>query len=324
MIKKIALFFLLQISFVIAVAQSIYPSKPITIIVPYAAGGPMDKLAREIADPLKQILGQSVVIQNMSGAGGNVGTMLAQRAPSDGHTLLLNHIGMATAPALYRNLGFKPDTDFEPLGLFVESPLVLVARPQIPTASMAELALWIAKQPQVKIANAGVGSASHLCGLLIQSSIRTTMSSIPYRGTAPAITDLLGGHVDLMCDLTANALPHIVNDKLKAIGVTANKPLVGTELAKTPTLDKFGMANVQLGVWYGLYVPKGTPVDIQKKINDALQKATKSDTFKKAQLAAGVQIITDNRLSPQGHKTFLSAEIARWKPIIKAAGAYAD
>lgn len=305
-------------------AQEPYPSKPITLIVPYPAGGPMDKLGRELAEALKPHLRQPLVIQNLSGAGGNLGTAIAMRAPADGHTLLLNHISMATSPALYRNLGFKPDADFEPLGVFVESPLVLVGRPQVKAGSVVELIRWIATQPQVKLANAGAGSASHLCGLLLQSSLKISMTTAPYRGTAPAMTDLLGGHVDLMCDLTANAIPHIQAAKLKPIAVTSARPLVGTQLAGVPTMARLGIADTELSIWYALYAPKGTPTAVQQQVNEALARAIRGEAFGKAQAAAGIQLVTDSRLTAAGHREFLRSELARWGRVIKAAGVYAD
>lgn len=305
-------------------AQDAYPSKPVTLIVPYTAGGPMDKLARELAEALKPQLRQPIVIQNLSGSGGNLGSIIAMRAAPDGYTLLINHISMATSPALYRNLGFKPEADFEPLGVFVESPLVLVGRPQIKGASVVELIRWIATQPQVKLANAGPGSASHLCGLLLQSSLKISMTTVPYRGTAPAMTDLLGGHVDLMCDLTANAIPHVQAAKLKPIAVTSARPLLGTQLAGVPTTARLGIADAELSIWYGLYAPKGTPPAVQQRINEALTKAIRGETFGKAQAAAGIQLVGDSRLTPTGHREFLRTELARWSRVIKAAGVYAD
>ena len=274
--------------------------------------------------PLQRQLGQPVVIQNLSGAGGTLGSAVAMRAAADGYTLLLNHIGMATAPALYRHLGFNSESDFEPLGLVAESPLMLVSRPQVPSGSVVELVRWMASQPQVKLANGGIGSASHLCGLLLQSSLRISMTTVPYRGTAPALTDLMGGHVDLMCDLTANVLPQVSSGKLKAIGLTSSKPLAVAALAAIPTLDKFGIASLQLSVWYGLYAPKNTPQAIQAKINSALLGAIQADTFKQAQLASGIDVVRDARNTPAGHREYLNSEIARWTPIIKAAGVYAD
>ena len=307
-----------------AQAQDTYPSKPVTLIVPFPAGGPMDKLARELVEAMKPHLRQPLVIQNLSGAGGNLGSAIAMRTAADGHTLLLNHINMATSPSLYRTLGFKPEADFEPLGVFVESPLVLVGRPQVKAGSVVELLRWIAAQPQVKLANAGPGSASHLCGLLLQSSLKISMTTVPYRGTAPAMTDLLGGHVDLMCDLTANAIPHVQAAKLKPIAVTSAKPLLGTPLAGVPTTTRLGIADTELSIWYGLYAPKGTPPAIQQQINEALAKAIRSDAFGKAQAAAGIQLVGDSRLTPAGHREFLRAELARWNRVIKAAGVYAD
>lgn len=301
-----------------------FPTKPITLIVPYSAGGPMDKLARELAEPLRRQLGQPVVIQNLTGAGGNVGAQIAARAAPDGHTVLMNHIGMATAPALYRRLGFDPRKEFEPLGVFAESPLVLVARPQVAASSAAEFAGWIARQPHVKLANGGIGSASHLCGLLLQSSLKLAMTPVPYRGTAPALTDLLGGQVDLMCDLTANVLPHMAGGALRPVGVTAARPLAGTPLAKVPTLEQFGVAGVQLSIWYALYAPKGISAAAMARWNAALVAAAASSEFGKAQQQAGVQIVSDSRQTPAGHKEFLQGEVARWTPVIQAAGVYAD
>jgi tripartite-type tricarboxylate transporter receptor subunit TctC len=307
-----------------AQAQGGYPSKPVTLVVPYPAGGPMDKLARELVQPMQRQLGQPVVIQNLSGSGGNLGSAIAMRAAADGHTLLFNHIGMATAPALYRHLGFNPESDFEPLGIVAESPLMLVSRPQVPSGSVVELVRWMASQPQVRLANGGIGSASHLCGLMLQSSLGIRMTTVPYRGTAPALADLLGGHVDLMCDLTANVLPHVSGKKIKPVGVTSGKPLVAPGASAIPTLEKFGIPSVRLGIWYGLYAPKNTPQAVQARINSALLAAIQTDTFKQAQLASGIDVVRDTRNTPAGHREYLRSEIARWTPVIKAAGAYAD
>lgn len=306
-------------------AQGAYPSKAVTIIVPFAAGGPMDKLARELAPPLQAQLSQPVLVQNLSGAGGNLGTAIAMRAAPDGHTLLMGHIGMATSPALYRNLGFKPEVDFVPLGVVVDTPSVLVARPQIPNGSMVDLIRWMALQPQVKLAHSGIGSSSHLCGLLLKSSLKvSSITSIPYRGSAPAVADLLGGHVDMICDPTPTTVGHIQSGKLKAIAVTTAKPLVGTPLATVPPMARFGIADVEMSVWFALYAPKDTPLSIQQRINDALRSAMKTDAFKRAQVAAGIQVVQDERATLAGHKAFLSRETARWAPVIKAAGVYAD
>ncbi len=308
-----------------ASAQEAYPSKPITIVVPFAAGGPMDKLARELALPLQGQLRQPVIVQNLSGAGGNLGTAIAMRAAADGHTLLMGHIGMATSPALYRNLGFNPETDFEPLGVVVDTPSVLVARPQVPTGSVVDLIRWMARQPQVKLAHSGIGSASHLCGLLLKSSLKVSgIISVPYRGSAPAVSDLLGGHVDMICDPTPTTVSHIQSGKLKTIAVTTARPLIGTPLAAVPTMARFGITDVEMSVWFALYAPRGTPLPVQQRVNDALRVAMKNEAFKAAQIASGIQVVQDERATLAGHRAFLGKETARWRPIIKAAGVYAD
>jgi len=305
-------------------AQDSFPSKPITIIVPFAAGGTMDKLARELAEPLRRHFGQPVLISNQPGAGGNVGLAAAMKAAPDGHTWVMAHNNMATSPALYRTLAFKPETDFEPLGVVVDVPLVLVARPQNPCKNAAELISWMAGQKNPTIANAGAGSGSHLCGLLLQSALKISITTVPYRGNAPALTDLLGGHVDLMCDLTANALPYIQAGQVRALAVTTTEPLTGTPLADVPTTARFGMPEVELSIWFSLYAPKGTPTAVQKKINEAVALAVKNDVFVRAQTIAGVQIVKDARRTPEGHRAFLAKESARWIPLIKAAGTYAE
>lgn len=324
--KSLFLLFLALAAQAPALAQDAgpYPSRAVTLVVPYPASGPMDKLARELAEPLRRELRQPVVIQNLSGAGGNLGSAIALRAAPDGYTILMNHISMATGPALYRHLGFNPATDFEPLGIVAESPLALVTRPQVTAGSVTELVRWIAKAPQVKLANGGIGSASHLCGLLVQSSLRLDMTTVPYRGTAPAVTDLLAGHVDMMCDLTANVLPHVAAGKLKPVGVTSVRPLAGTQLAAVPTLEQFGVRGVQLSIWYGLYAPRGTPPAVLERLNAALVAAARDEGFRRAQQQAGIQVVRDERSTQAGHRSFLAAELARWTPVIKAAGAYAD
>ncbi|WP_457280615.1 tripartite tricarboxylate transporter substrate-binding protein [Polaromonas sp. P5_D5] len=324
MTRAICIAFMFTFCAASACAQEAYPTKPVTLIVPFAAGGPMDKLARELAVPMQAQLRQPVVIQNLSGAGGNLGTVIAMRAPADGHTLLMGHIGMATSPALYRNLGFKPDVDFAPLGVVVDTPLVLVARPQVPADSLVSLIRWMARQPQVRLAHAGIGSSSHLCGLLLQSSLKVSITTVPYRGSAPAVADLLGGHVDMICDPTPTTVGHIQAGKLKAIAVTSAKPLTGTSLAAVPTMARFGISGVELSIWFALYAPKDTPPHIQQRLNDVLRVAMKTPAFRQAQIASGIQVVEDDRATLAGHRSFLGNEIARWGPIIKAAGVYAD
>ena len=303
-----------------------YPDKPITIVVPFAAGGPTDKVARDLAEALRKPLGgATLLIDNVGGAGGTLGATKVARAPNDGYTLLLHHIGMSTAPALYRNMQYKTLEDFEYLGMVNEVPMTLIGRPNLPAKNYAELTQWInANKGKINLANAGLGAASHLCGLLFQSTIKVEMTTVPYKGTAPAMTDLLGGQVDLMCDQTTNTTGQIEADKVKAYAVTTAKRLTIPALAKLPTLDESGLKGFNVSIWHALYAPKGTPKAITDKVNAALKLALADPEFIKRQEALGAVIITDARVNGAEHKKFVEAEIAKWGPIIKAAGQYAD
>jgi tripartite-type tricarboxylate transporter receptor subunit TctC len=303
-----------------------YPDKPITIVVPFAAGGPTDKVARDLAEALRKPLGgQSIIIENVGGAGGTLGAGKVAKAAPDGYTLLLHHIGMATAPALYRSLPYKTLDDFEYVGLVNEVPMTLIGRPSLPAGSYADLQKWLQQNAgKVNLANAGLGSASHLCGLLFQSTLKMEMTTVPYKGTAPAMTDLLGGQVDIMCDQTTNTTSQIETGKVKAYAVTTTKRLTTPALAKLPTLDEAGLKGFNVSIWHGLYAPKGTPKAAQDKINAALRTALKDPEFIKRQEALGAVVISDGRLGPAEHKKFVEAEINKWGPAIKAAGQYAD
>jgi tripartite-type tricarboxylate transporter receptor subunit TctC len=303
-----------------------YPDKPITIVVPFAAGGPTDKVARDLAEVLRKGLNnQTVLIENVGGAGGTLGAAKVAKASPDGYTILLHHIGMATAPALYRTLPFKVMEDFEFMGMINDVPMTIIGRPSLPAANFAELRKWVdANKGKINLAHAGIGAASHLCGILFQQAMAVDMTTVPYKGTAPAMTDLLGGQVDLMCDQTTNTSGQIESGKVKAYGVTTMKPLTTPALAKLPTLDSQGLKGFNMTVWHGLYAPKGTPKPVVDMINTALRAALKDPEFIKREEALGAVVITDNRLSPVEHKKFVESEIAKWGPAIKAAGQYAD
>jgi tripartite-type tricarboxylate transporter receptor subunit TctC len=298
-----------------------YPEKPVTIIVPFAAGGPTDKVARDLGDVLRQKLGQPVIIENVGGAGGTLGASKAAKSAPDGYTLLLHHIGMATSPALYRNLPYKTLDDFEYVGMVNEVPMTLVGRPTLPANNMAELLKWLEQNKgKINLANAGLGAASHLCGLLLQQSLTT----VPYKGTAPAMNDLLGGQVDIMCDQTTNTTGQIEAGKIKAYAVTTTKRLTTPALAKLPTLEESGVKGFNVSIWHALYAPKSTPKAALDKINTALRAALKEPEFIKRQEALGAVVVTDNRVNGAEHKKFVEAEINKWGPAIKAAGQYAD
>ena len=303
-----------------------YPEKPITIVVPFAAGGPTDKVARDLAEALRKPLNnQTIVIENVGGAGGTLGATKVARASNDGYTLLLHHIGMATSPALYRNLPYKTLDDFEYVGMVNEVPMTLIGKPSLPANTYPELLKWLdANKGKINLANAGLGAASHLCGLLFQSSLKIDMQTVPYKGTGPAMTDLLGGQVDLMCDQTTNTTGQIEAGKVKAYAVTTTHRLTTPALAKLPTLDESGLKGFNVSIWHGLYAPKGTPKAALDKINAALKVALKDPDFVKREEALGAVIVTDGRVNGPEHKKFVESEIAKWGPAIKAAGQYAD
>ena len=303
-----------------------YPEKPVTIVVPFAAGGPTDKVARDLAEALRKPLGgQSIIIENVGGAGGTLGAARVAKAANDGYTLLLHHIGMSTSPALYRKMAYDTLGDFEYLGMINEVPMTLIGKPLLPANNYAELVTWLeANKGKINLANAGLGAASHLCGLLLQSTLKIEMQTVPYKGTGPAMTDLLGGQVDLMCDQTTNTSSQIEAGKVKAYAVTSAKRLTTPALKNLPTLDEVGLKGFNVSIWHGMYAPKGTPKAVTDKINAALRTALKDADFVKREEALGAVVITDARLAGAEHKKFVEAEISKWGPVIKAAGQYAD
>ncbi len=305
-----------------------YPAKDktITIVVPFVAGGPTDRVARDLAEALRKPLGgATLVIENAVGAGGSIGAAKVAKANPDGYTLMLHHISMATMPTLVRNIPFKVESDFEYLGMINDVPMTLIARPTLPANNFKELQTWVNQNKgKINLGNAGIGSASHLCGLLLQTALQVDMTGVPYKGTAPALADLIGGQIDLLCDQTTNTTPQIEGKKVKAFAVTTPKRLTTPALKDLPTLDESGLKNFQVTIFHGLYAPKGTPADVQKKINDALKVALKDPEFVKKQEGLGAVVVTDRRTEPAEHKKFVAAEIAKWSPVIKAAGVYAD
>ncbi|QPF75253.1 tripartite tricarboxylate transporter substrate binding protein BugD [Roseateles sp. DAIF2] len=302
-----------------------YPDKPVNIVVPFSAGGPTDKVARDLAESLRKTLNATLVIENVGGAGGTLGATKVAKAAPDGYTLLLHHISMATSPALYRNLQYKTLDDFEYIGMINEVPMTLIGKSTLPANNYAELSKWLeANKGKINLANAGLGAASHLCGLLFQSAVKIDMTTVPYKGTGPAMTDLLGGQVDIMCDQTTNTTSQIESGKVKAFAVTTTKRLTTPALAKLPTLDESGLKGFNVSIWHGMYAPKGTPKAVVEKLNAALKAALKDPEFIKRQEALGAVVITDKRVEGAEHKKFVEAEINKWAPVIKAAGQYAD
>jgi len=302
------------------------PDKTITIIVPFVAGGPTDRVARDLAEAIRKPLGGATIgSENAVGAGGSIGAAKVTRAQPDGYTLMLHHISMATMPTLVRNMPFKVESDFEYLGMINDVPMTIIARPNMEANNFKELVTWVNQNKgKINIGNAGIGSASHLCGLLLQNALQVDMTTVPFSGTAPALVSLIGGQIDLLCDQTTNTSSQIEGKKVKAYAVTTPKRLTTAALKDLPTLDEAGLKGVQVTVFHGLYAPKGTPAAIQKRLNDALKVALKDPEFVKKQEALGAVVVTDSRVEPAEHKKFVLSEIAKWSPIIKAAGVYAD
>ncbi len=300
-----------------------YPSKPITMIVPFAAGGPTDTVARTVAGVMSKTLGQQVIIENVGGAGGTIGVGRVVTAPADGYTVLLMHIGISTAPALYRTLKYDVTKDLEPIGLVTEVPMTLIAKKDLPPNGFKDFLAYLkANKDKISYANAGVGSASHLCGMLFMSAIGTDVLTVPYKGTSPAMTDLLGGQVDFMCDQTTNTTSQIKGEKVKVYGVTSTARLAS--LPNVPTLDEGGLKGFSVGVWHGVWTPKGTPKAINDKLVKALQDALKDENVKARFAELGTSPEPLNRQTPEALRAHLVAEIGKWGPIIKKAGVYAD
>ena len=306
----------------VASAQA-YPTKPVTMIVPFAAGGPTDTVARTVAAVMSKSLGQTVIVENVGGAGGTIGVGRVVAAPNDGYTFLLMHIGISTAPALYRTLKYDVNKDLEPIGLVTEVPMTLIAKTAFPPKDFKELITYVkANKDKVSYANAGVGSASHLCGMLFMTAIQTDVLTVPYKGTAPAMTDLLGGQVDFMCDQTTNTTSQIKGGKVKAYGVTSLTRVAS--LPDLPTLNEAGLKGFSIGVWHGVWTPKGTAKAINDKLVAALQAALKDDSVKARFAELGTAPEPLARQTPEALRAHLAAEINKWGPIIKKAGVYAD
>ena len=300
-----------------------YPSKVITLVVPFAAGGPTDTVARLVGQAMSASLKQQIVVENVGGAGGTIATNRIAKAAPDGYTILLHHIGMSTAPALYRKLPYNVLTDFEPIGLVNDTPMTLVAKKDFPPKDLKELIEYVKKnKDKVTYANAGLGAASHLCGMLFMTAIDTDLTTVPYKGTAPAMNDLLGGQVDLMCDQTTNTTSQIKGEKIKVYGVTTKQRLAS--LPNVPTMDEAGLKGFEISIWHGLYAPKGTPKPVIDKIVKALQDAIKDRTVKQRFAELGAEPVSEKAATPDALRAHLKAEIDKWAPIIKKAGAYAD
>jgi tripartite-type tricarboxylate transporter receptor subunit TctC len=306
-----------------ASAQPAWPAKPISLVVPFAAGGPTDVVARTLAANMSKTLGQTVVVENKLGAGGTVGASYAARSAPDGYTFFIHHNGMATSTALYRKLSYNPLTDFEYVSQAVDVPMTLLARKDFPPNNLQELIAYVkANQQKINLANAGLGAVSQLCGLMLERALDVKLTAVPYQGTAPAMNALLGGQVDILCDQTTQTIPHIKAGNVKFYGVTTRNRI--RALPDAPTLSEGGLKDFEVVVWHGIYAPKGTPKPIIDRMNAAVRTALKDPDVMRRMAELGAEIVPEAKQTPEGLQTWLKSEIDKWGPVIKAAGKFAD
>jgi tripartite-type tricarboxylate transporter receptor subunit TctC len=311
------------LSFATLAGAQTYPDRSITIVVPFSAGGPTDTVTRLVAEAMSKDLGQTIIVENVGGAGGTLGAKQVADADPDGYKLLLHHIGMATSDTLYRNLPYKTLDAFEYAGLVTEVPMTILARKDMEANDLKGLIDYAkANADKVTVANAGIGAASHLCGMLFMSAINTPLVTVPYKGTGPAMTDLLGGQVDIMCDQTTNTTKQILGGTVKAYAVTTPARL--TVLPDVPTTKEAGLDGMEFGIWHGLYAPKGTAPEIMDRLSKALQVALKNENVVARFAELGTAPSSEADATPAALKAKLESEIARWKPVIEAAGQFAD
>ena len=296
-----------------------YPDQEITFVVPFSAGGPTDTVTRLISEPMSEDLGQRIVVQNVEGAGGTVAAGEVATAEPDGYTVLVHHIGMSTAPALYPDLPYDPLEDFKTIGLITDVPMTIVARSDFEPDTLEDLATYVEENADtVTLANAGIGAASQLCGLLIEQAIGVDLTEVPYDGTGPAMTELIGGQVDFMCDQTTNTAGQIRSGEIKGYAVTTPEPVEA--LPDLPTTAEAGLPDVEVGVWHGLYVPADTPDDVVQKLTDALAAALQDQGVIDRMADLGTTPVPPEDVTPEAHTAKLKEQIDLWTPIIKDAG----
>ncbi len=300
-----------------------WPTRPISLVVPFAAGGPTDVVARTLAASMSKTLGQTVIVENKVGAGGTIAAAFVAKAAPDGYTLFIHHNGMATSTALYRKLPYDALADFEYIGQAVDVPMTLLARKDFPANNLTELIAYVrANQDKINLANAGLGAVSQLCGLMFERALGVKFTAIPFQGTAPAMQALLGGQVDLLCDQTTQTIPQIKAGSVKFYGVTTRNRIKA--LPEAPTLAEQGLKDFEVLVWHGIYAPRGTPRPVLASLNAALRTALKDPDVTRRMAELGAEVVPESKQSPEGLQTWLKSEIDKWGPVIKAAGAFAD
>ena len=305
-----------------AQAQAEFPNRPVTIIVPFAAGGPTDVISRLVGEGMSRHLGQPVVVENVTGAGGTIAAGRVAQARGDGYTLLMHHVGHASSATLYRRLPYSVVDSFAPLGLVSDAAMTLVARPDFPASDFAGFLGEIRKQgDRLNLAHSGLGGANHLCGMLLQHAAGTALTGVVFRGSAPAITDLMGGRIDVFCDQATNTAPFLRDGRIKGYAVTLPERVPGLDL---PTTAEAGQPGLAMSTWHGLYAPRATPAEVQERLAVAIRAALQEERLRQRFAELVTAPATEERATPAFHRRFLAEEVARWRPIIEATGQYAD
>jgi tripartite-type tricarboxylate transporter receptor subunit TctC len=301
-----------------SIAQNAYPTRPITLLVPAAAGGPSDTVARLVAEAMRAELGQQLIIENVGGAGGSVGTGRVAKAAPDGYTLLLYHIAVATFGPLYPDLPYKPGEAFDPVGLVTEVPMTLVGRKDLPPASVSALLDWLKRSGAgANFGTAGVGAVSDLCGRLLADATGIKLTVVPYRGTGPAMNDLISGRLDLMCDQTTNTANQVKEGQIKPYAVTTRERIA--ILPEVPTLAESGVKGFEISAWHAIWAPKGTPEPIRQKLAAALQKALTDKTVIDRFAALGTAPVPAAMATPAALEERFKSELTRWGKLLAGA-----
>ncbi len=321
--RRIAALFFAALLALPAAAQEPYPSHAITLISPYPPGGATDFLARTLAEGLKNQLNQTVIVQNVGGAGGTVGALQAAKAKPDGYTLLLHHIGMSTIPVLYKKLAFDPLAAFEFIGVFAEAPMMFLARRDFAPKDFAELVAYAkANREKATVASAGMGSVTHLCAMLFQEALGVPLTIVQYKGGGPAMVDVRSGQVDFICDLPTTTSGAIRSGELKAYVLTAPQRMA--TMPDVPTAAEVGMPSLAIGVWFGLYAPRGTPKSVVEALNKALREVMADKTVAAQLEKIETVLLPLDEVTPEAHRRKLASQIELWRPIIEKAGIQAE
>jgi len=299
-----------------------FPNRPITVTVPFTAGGPTDVISRLVAEGMAKDLGQSVVVENVTGAGGTIAAGRVAAARPDGYTLLSHHIGHATSATLYRSLPYNVETSFAPLGVVSDAAMTIVARPDFPADDLAGFMAEVKRQgDKLNLAHSGLGGANQLCGMLLQHAAGTAVTTVVFRGSAPVLTEMMAGRIDVFCDQATNTAPFIRDNRIKSYAVTLDRRAEGLNL---PTTAEAGQPAIAMSTWHGLYAPAGTPEAVQERLSVAIRAALREDRLKQRFAELVTEVASQEQATPAYHRRHLASEVARWRPIIQAANVYAD